>query len=113
MFERRHQPVLPIPAFARRLANVGALSLVLVLGSLAVGMLGYRFFEGQGWVEAFLNASMLLAAMGPVGKPETTGGMIFAGCYALYCGLLFISLTGLLLTPVVHRVLHHFHAEVD
>lgn len=86
------------------------IGLSLIIFSLLVGMLGYRYFEGMNWVDTFFNASMLLGGMGPV-KTEGMSyeGKIFAGVYALYSGLLFIALMGLMLAPVVHRILHHFH----
>jgi hypothetical protein len=107
------QPLMPTRAFYNRLAKFACLAFGLGLVSLSGGMLGYRYFEGQSWPEAFLNASMLLAAMGPVGEPKTDAGKIFAGCYALYCGLVFLFTVGLLVTPVAHRLLHLFHADPD
>ena len=76
-------------------------------------MAGFRTLEGQTWPESFLNAAMLLSALGPVGEPATDAGKIFAGCYALYCGLIFLITVGLLVTPVAHRLLHVFHADPD
>lgn len=81
--------------------------------SLAIGMVGYRCFERQSWPEAFVNSAMLLSAMGPVSDPQTDAGKIFAGCYALYCGLVFLFTAGLLVTPFAHRMLHLFHADPD
>lgn len=74
-------------------------------------MLGYHFLEHLRWIDAFLNASMLLGGMGPVNPPVTDGGKLFAGIYALYCGLVVIMAAGLLLTPIAHRLLHKFHLE--
>ena len=96
-----------------RLARYAAAAFLFAVASLLAGMLGYRYFEGQSWPEAFLNASMLLAAMGPVGEPKTEAGKIFAGCYALYCGLAFLFIAGLLVTPIAHRLLHLFHTDPD
>jgi hypothetical protein len=90
--------------------HAGAVGLLL-LGSLAGGMAGYAVFEHLGWIDAFLNASMLLGGMGPVNPPLTDGGKIFAGIYALYAGLVFIVCAGLLFAPVLHRVMHRFHLE--
>jgi hypothetical protein len=86
-------------------------SALLVAGSLGLGMLGYHGIEGLPWVDAFLNASMLLGGMGPVDNPHSEAGKLFAGLYALYSGLLFLVLTAILLAPVFHRVLHRFHLE--
>ena len=86
---------------------------LIAVVSLAIGMAGYRWFEGQSWSEAFVNSSMLLSAMGPMGELKTVGGRIFAGVYAIYCGLVFLIIAGLLFTPVAHRLLHIFHADPD
>lgn len=111
--EAFYQPVLPRGAFLWRMAKLGFVALSLGFISLAIGMLGYRYFEKQSSPEAFVNAAMLLGAMGPVGEPATDGGKIFAGFYALYCGLFFLFIAGLLITPVAHRMLHLFHADPD
>ncbi len=111
MFEQRTQPLLSRRQFLLRLARSGALSLALVAGSLLIGMAGYRQLEGLSWIDAFLNASMLLGGMGPVNSPVSFGGKLFAGLYALYCGLVVILIAGLLLAPVIHRVLHKFHLQ--
>jgi hypothetical protein len=84
---------------------------LLLVGSLAAGMAGYAAFEHLGWVDAFLNASMLLGGMGPVNAPLTDAGKLFAGMYALYAGLVFIVSAGVLFAPVLHRVMHRFHLE--
>ena len=83
--------------------------LLLLLLSLGLGMVGYRVTEGLPWLDAFLNTAMLLGGMGPVDLPKTPGGKLFAGMFALYAGLLFIVCAALVLTPIIHRVLHHFH----
>lgn len=74
-------------------------------------MIGYHALEGLSWLDAFLNAAMLLGGMGPVAVPVTTGGKLFAGLYALYCGLVVIIAAGIILAPVAHRILHRFHLE--
>jgi len=85
-------------------------SLLLVV-SLWVGMLGYEHYEHLPWRDAFLNASMLLGGMGPVNNPVTPAGKLFAGCYALYAGLLFLVTSAVILAPVIHRMLHLFHCD--
>ncbi|MFN7902232.1 MAG: hypothetical protein ACK5YL_00460 [Holosporales bacterium] len=111
MFEHRTYPLIPPSAFAVRLIGwLGATLLVLVF-SLAIGMAGYHYLEGMAWVEAFLNAAMLLGGMGPVDPLHTEAGKIFAGVYAIYCGMLLVVCGGMLLVPVFHRVLHRFHGE--
>ncbi len=111
MYEHHRQPLLPRAAFLRRLASHGGLALLLVAGSLGMGMLGYQFFEGLPWLDALLNASMLLGGMGPVDIPQTDAGKLFASFYALYSGLIFLVVAGLMLAPVFHRILHRFHIE--
>lgn len=111
MYERRHQPLLSHDRFVRRLLSHGSLAGGLLAGSLALGMAGYRGFEGLPWRDAFLNAAMLLGGMGPVDPPRTDGGKLFSGFYALYAGLVFLIVAGLVLSPVVHRVMHRFHLE--
>lgn len=83
--------------------------MILVVGSLGAGMAGYQYFESLAWRDAFLNAAMLLGGMGPVNAPQTPGGKLFAGIYALYAGLAFLIVAGILFAPVVHRLLHLFH----
>jgi len=83
----------------------------VVAGALGIGMAGYHFIENMGWVDAFVNAAMILSGMGPVATLQTDAGKIFAGCYALFSGLMFITVTGIVLAPVAHRALHKFHLE--
>ncbi|MGH7517080.1 MAG: hypothetical protein ACREOC_06380 [Gemmatimonadales bacterium] len=104
---------LPRRRFARRMAAHFAVATALVALSLVGGMLGYEHYEGLGWRDAFLNAAMLLGGMGPVNAPRTDAGKLFAGCYALYAGLVFLVVAGLLLAPVVHRLLHRLHWDPD
>jgi hypothetical protein len=113
MYESRADRPLPFPRFVLRLLSHGAGVGLLVALSLAIGMAGYMLFENLSWLDAFLNASMLLGGMGPVHNPATPAGKLFAGCYALYCGLVVIVATGALLAPVLHRALHLFHWTRD
>jgi hypothetical protein len=109
--ERHHHPLLPFPAFLRRLLACLGVSMGLILLSLFAGMLGYRHFEGMSWLDAFLNASMIMSGMGPAQELHTAGGKLFAGCYALYAGLTLITAVAFLAAPLLHRLLHHFHLE--
>jgi hypothetical protein len=93
------------------MAGHSALALALTLMSLALGMAGYMHFEDLPWRDAFVNAAMLLGGMGPVDAPKTSGGKLFAGLYAMYCGLVFLIVAAVLLAPVLHRILHHLHWE--
>ena len=97
--------------FWRHLARQGSWAVLLVIVSLTGGTLGFHVFSRQLWVDAFLNASMLLGGMGPVGDLGPPAGKLFAAGYALYAGLMFLVIAGLLVTPVFHRVLHRFHME--
>jgi hypothetical protein len=112
-YEHRGEPPLSRRLFLRRLARQGVSAGWIVLGSLAIGMAGYHWLADQEWVDAFLNAAMLLGGMGPVGELHATSAKIFAGIYALYAGIVFLVLAAMLLGPVFHRVLHHFHWEAD
>jgi len=109
MFEHHSEPLLPRKEFLSRILHSLSFSVLLVLISLAIGMLGYHWLEGLHWIDAFLNAAMLMGGMGPVSAPLSFGGKLFAGLCALYCGLMLILVAGLLFAPVVHRSLHKFH----
>lgn len=111
MYENRRHPPLPRKLFARRLAGHFLLAAGLLAVSLAIGMAGYIGFEHLAWRDAFLNSAMLLGGMGPVDAPKTDAGKLFAGLYALYAGLIVIFTAGIMLAPVLHRLLHLFHYE--
>ena len=111
MYEHRRERLLPFGAFLWRFVWHIGVSAAVVLLSLLVGMLGYVNYEHLGWLDAFLNAAMLLGGMGPVDPPKHTGGKLFAGFFALYSGLVFLIVAGVVLAPVAHRVLHRFHLE--
>ena len=113
LYEPRHVPPLSRAQFLRRLANHFALASGFVAFSLLVGMAGYHHFEHLGWLDAFLNASMLLGGMGPIESPQSSGGKLFAGFYALYSGLVFLVAAAILMAPALHRLLHKFHYPAD
>ncbi len=110
-FETRHQPLLSRRNFFRRLGRSFLVATLLVGLSLLGGMVGYHTLEGLSWIDAFANAAMILSGMGPLNPLQSWGGKLFAGLYALYSGLVVIAVTAILLAPVIHRLLHHFHAE--
>lgn len=110
-YERRSERLLTRRAFTRRLLKHFGAGAAVVLGSLGLGMAGYMAFEQLSPLDAFLNAAMLLGGMGPVDPPSHPWGKLFAGLYALYAGLVFLVVAGILLAPVAHRVLHRFHAD--
>jgi hypothetical protein len=97
--------------FYRRFLLALALSGGLIGWSLGLGILGYHFIAGLNWVDSLLNASMILTGMGPVNPLSTDAAKLFASAYALFSGVVFITATGILLSPVFHRVLHRFHLE--
>jgi hypothetical protein len=111
MYEPRTVRPLPPSRFLARLGKHFAFASGLVGCSLLVGMWGYEYFEQLGWRDAFLNSAMLLGGMGAVDPPRTDAGKLFAGFYALYSGLVFLVVAGLLFAPVAHRILHRFHWE--
>jgi hypothetical protein len=111
MYEHRTKPLLPRKEYYRRLMHHAALGIMVIIVSLGIGMIGYHFFESLPWIDAFLNAAMILSGMGPVATLQTDGGKIFAGCYALFSGLTLIAILGIIFAPVVHRALHKFHLE--
>ncbi len=109
MFENRYEPILPTPIFIRRLLRCLGLALVIIAIALSLGVTGYHFIAGLTWIDALLNASMILTGMGPVDVLKSNAAKVFASFYALFSGVVFISLMGLLLSPIAHRVLHKFH----
>jgi hypothetical protein len=112
-YETRRQPVLSRREFAKRMTRSFGVASLLIGLSLLVGMAGYHWLEGMEWIDAFANASMILSGMGPLAPMQTWGGKLFAGCYALYSGLVLIVAAGILFAPVLHRLLHRFHAETE
>lgn len=113
MFEHRSKPLLPIGAFALRVAKCLLGAAILVLVSLGVGAAGYHLAEGMPWLDATLNAAMILTGMGPAAELKTTGGKLFATAYALFSGVIFLTVAALVLAPIAHRLLHHFHLELE
>lgn len=109
MYEHRKQPLAKTSVFIKRLILNALIGLLLLLFSLGVGILGYHFLEKLPWIDALLNASMILGGMGPVSPLKTTAGKIFASVYALYSGVILLASVGVLITPIFHRILHHFH----
>ena len=112
-YESRKSPPLSPQQFLQRLALHAAVSSLIAALSLLAGMAGYMYFENMAWRDAFLNAAMLLGGMGPVNAPQTNGGKLFAGCYALYAGLVFLVAVAIMLAPLLHRLLHTYHWEED
>ncbi len=111
VFEHKSQPMAPFGVFLARLLRSAAAAALVVAAALSAGIFGYHFIEGFSWVDSFLNASMILGGMGPVNELHSTDGKLFAGCYALFSGLVFIVIAGILFAPLLHRFLHRFHLE--
>ena len=112
-FEKRHQPLASPQVFSQRLLFNGLLALGTIVVALAIGMAGYMGLEGMGFIDAFVNSAMILSGMGPMGELQFDGTKIFAGLYAIVCGLLLFAVAGLMLVPVFHRILHDFHVADD
>ena len=111
MYEHKSQPLLPRNLYLRRLTGHASVALFVMLCSLAVGILGYHFLEGLSWIDSLLNASMILGGMGPIDGLKTTAAKIFASFYALFSGIVFLVIAGILIAPVAHRFLHRLHLE--
>src|SRR5215204_2165873 len=107
MYESRHHPLLTRIEFLFRVLRHGLLAVSIVLIALGIGVLGYHSLEpGMSWIDALLNASMILGGMGPVTTLTNTGAKLFASAYALFSGVVLISLMGIMLGPFVHRLMH-------
>jgi hypothetical protein len=113
MFEHRSEPLLSGHRFAWRVAGFLALSAATIGAALGVGVLGYHYCGGLPWIDALVNASMILGGMGPVDPITTPAGKLFASAYALFSGLLFIGAASLVVAPFVHRIMHTIHLEED
>ena len=111
MFEHRYMPLLPRAAFITRMLRCLGVALACTAVCLGLGMAGYHFLEHLSWIDAFANASMILSGMGPMATLQTDAGKIFAGCYALFSGLAFLTIVGIVLAPIAHRFIHKFHLE--
>lgn len=113
MYEHRREPLLPRSVFFLRVARHFCLAIGMVGVSLGIGVLGYHCTEGLDWLDSLLNASMILGGMGPVNELHHNAGKWFASFYALFSGVVFLVMCGVLFAPVVHRFLHKFHLDVD
>jgi len=113
IFERRHEELASTSEFAKRMIAFVGIALGLIGIALSIGVLGYHRLAGFGWVDSLLEASMILGGMGPVNPLSTDGAKIFASMYALFSGLIFIAVMGVILSPVVHRLMHKFHIDEE
>ena len=111
MYEHRTEPLLPRRKFLRRLAMHGLAAGGVVAVSLSLGILGYHFLAGLSWIDALLNAAMILTGEGPVDPMRTATAKLFASFYALFSGVVFLAIWSILVVPVAHRLLHRLHLE--
>jgi hypothetical protein len=112
-FESRAHPLAPLPVFLRRAALHVFVAFVGIAIADGIGVLGYHYFGQLQWIDAFLNASMILSGMGQVDPVTTTSGRIFASFYALVSGIFFIAVMGIVLAPWAHRIMHKIHMDYD
>ena len=110
-FERRHERLAPLSVFVKRMAGSLVMALILIAVALLIGLVGYHWLAGFGWIDSLLEASMILGGMGPVNQLTGNAAKIFASLYALFSGLVFIGVMGIVLSPLAHRVLHKFHVD--
>lgn len=111
MYEHRTEKLLSSREFAKRVLRHLAVALFAIGGALAIGISGYHYFGGLGWIDALLDASMILGGMGPVNPLTTNEAKLFASSYALFSGLIFIGIVGVLIVPFLHRLLHSLHVD--
>lgn len=110
-YEHKTKPLLSKPEYILRLAKHFLFSVGLLAISLGIGIIGYHTLGNLTWIDSLLNASMILGGMGPVNEITTNSGKIFASCYALFSGIVFVASAGILIAPVFHRFLHKFHIQ--
>jgi hypothetical protein len=110
-YEHRTEPLASRETFVRRVLVHGLVGSGIIAVSLAIGIAGYRATEGLGWIDALLNAAMILSGMGEVSELRTTGGKVFAAAYALFSGVVFLAVVGVMFAPLAHRLLHGLHMD--
>ena len=111
MFEHKSQPVAPRTAFIKRMAVSFGVASGMIAVALGFGICGYRWVADLSWIDSILNASMILGGMGPVDHLDSRAAKLFASAYAIFSGLMFISIMGVILAPVIHRIIHKFHLD--
>jgi hypothetical protein len=113
-YESRRTRPLSFRRFLLRMLKHILFAQLFVAVSLAIGMWGYEYYEHMAWRDAFVNSAMLLGGMGPMKTDGLSdGGKVFAGLYALYAGLILIILIGIMMAPLIHRIMHVFHWEEE
>ncbi len=111
MYEHHRKPLISPHHFLMRMLRHMLMAMALTIFALGIGIAGYHYFEDMSWIDATLNAAMILGGMGPVDHVNTHAGKLFASAYALFSGLFFIAITGVVLAPVTHRLLHSLHVD--
>lgn len=111
--ENRRQKITPLPQFFIRLARYSLFAFALILFSLLLGTMGYRYFGQTSWLDSFYMASMILTGMGPVTEMTTGTAKFFSSLYALYSGIAFLSITAVFFAPIIHRLLHILHVDPE
>lgn len=111
--EHKKQKVVSASVFAKRLITYCLLVLVLIFFSVSIGVLGYKYIAGLGWIDSFHMACLILTGMGPVAEMKTTSAKLFSSFYALYSGVAFLSITAVFFAPIIHRLLHILHVEEE
>ena len=111
MYEHKKQPLATKRTYYKRIGRSVLLALFILFVSLLIGIVGYHYTTGMTWLDALLNASMILSGMGPVDTITQASGKWFASFYALFSGVVFITNIGLILAPAIHRIMHRLHVE--
>lgn len=111
MFESKYENLLSIPKFIKRMLFSIFFSGFILTAALSIGILGYHYLADFSWIDSLLNAAMILTGMGPVGQLNTNLAKIFASIYALFSGLIFVTVMAITLAPMMHRILHIFHLD--
>ncbi len=112
MYERYHQPLLPVRAFYRRLLRSLAFSFTLLVGTVLFGSVAFHLIEKYAWIDSFLNCALIMTGVGTIGSVNSTAGKLFTGIYSVISTLVFFTILAIIFTPMLHRLLHKFHLDV-
>lgn len=113
MFEKKGQAIIPFPQFLLRVFFCFCVGVFFISLAISIGIIGFHHFENMQWLNAFENSAMILSTMGPVDEIKTSNGKIFSAFYALFSGLMFVTIMGVIFAPIIHRCLHQFHTRYD
>jgi hypothetical protein len=108
MFEHHKESLIPLKKFHLRLLKSSLVMLLIITLSLVIGIFGYRYFENMLWDDALLNAATTLVGTGPLDKLTTSSGKVFVAIYSIYCSIILLIAIWIVLTPIIHRILHRF-----